>query len=1086
MLERMDEAPETPLTCPRCGSPLPPAARFCPRCGQPLAFPTTEERRVVTIMFADLVGSTALAAAIDPERFREVLGAFYRLASTELESLRGRAEKFIGDAVMAVFGLPQTHEDDALRAVRAALLIRDGTSRLGEELGLPHPLRVHVGINSGPVATGSGPSDQLLVSGAPVNLAARLQEAARVGEILVGETTWLLTRNSVEFGPPRTVPAAGFSEEVRAWPVIALSTRSTRRTIPLVDRRRELALLFDTFERAREASRPHLFTLLGEPGIGKTRLVDEFVAGLPDGAKVLSGRASPFDEDATFAPLAEMIRRELEVEPGAPVSEVQKKLNDIVSGCCDPTEIEQTVARLGLALGLDRETATAEPQESGREDSWALALGRLQAKLGGEGSGGRMARTAEIRAGVIALLTGLTRTGPVVIVFDDLHLAQPALLELIEGVIAGARRLPLLVACVARDDLLEHRPGWGGGLSDSATLRLEPLRLAEAKDLARAAGESLDDATAERIAIQTGGNPFFIIETTGMLLQKHPEHRTGVAHSHVLPPTVQAVVASRIDHLPEDARDLVRKASVFARSTFDLSQLALITEPKGEILRTLEDEEVLVHDPDRSGVWRFRHEMLREVAYESLPKRERLRLHLQVADGLDANEPGQWPQAVAYHLEQAALASLDLDPPNRTLPNRAVKALVRAGDLARRRIESSAAIDLYERALVLAGPEDTWGPREARILTYIGEARYWLGEYKTAVASLSKALEVGKDDVWTRAHACRFLGDLALNFEGDVDRATELFNQAQEAARASGDPWILARTLLMAGWAPYWRNDLATARTMFEEALSIVRSNKEGDLWAEARALISLTSVISPVGDETECLTLAEEALELGRKMGDAFTTAVAQETVGNSLRRMGRFDEAVPHLEGAVRTFRELGARWELASALGDRGLVRRLQRDLDAAFPDIQESLELCKKIGERSLVAWTASEMIRLLLAKGDRAGAERVLDDPAVWPDQAEPGSREYLLFAEAAVALADGDWARARLRAVDLLDIAHTIGWANLVAARVWWVGRIFGPEAAGGEDAVEQARKTLEANHWVQGLLEPEFVLESIAAEPAR
>ena len=282
-------------------------------------------------------------------------------------------------------------------------------------------------------------------------------------------------------------------------------------------------------------------------------------------------------------------------------------------------------------------------------------------------------------------------------VFDDLQFAQPALLELIESVMAAARRLSLFVICVARDDLLDHRPGWGGGLSDSATLRLEPLRPAEAKDLARAAGEGLDDATAERIAIQTGGNPFFIIETTGMLLQRHAEHQTGIVHSHVLPPTVQAVVASRIDHLPDDARELLRKASVFARSTFSISELALIAEPKEDILRTLEEEEVLVRDQDRPGVWRFRHEMLRDVAYESLPKRERLRLHVQVADGLELEDPGRWPQVVAWHLEQAALASLDLDPQDRTLADRAVKALSRAGDVARRRIESRAAIDLYER-----------------------------------------------------------------------------------------------------------------------------------------------------------------------------------------------------------------------------------------------------------------------------------------------------------------------------------------------------------------------------------------------------
>jgi class 3 adenylate cyclase/tetratricopeptide (TPR) repeat protein len=1065
----MDQAPQPPLTCPRCGAPLPPDARFCPRCGAPVALLITEERRVVTIIFADIVGSTRLAALLDPERFREVIGAFYNLASAELESLRGRAEKFVGDAVMAVFGLPQTHDDDALRAVRAAVMIRDRALALGRDLGLPHPLQVHVGINSGPVATGSGPTDQFLVSGAPVNLAARLQEAASAGEILVGETTWQLTRDAVEFGPGRTVPAVGFQNDVPAWPVVSLSTRSTRRTIPLVDRRRELALLNDTFERVKETSRPHLFAVLGEPGIGKSRLVDEFVACLPDDVKVMSGRASPFEEDSTLAPLAEMIRHQLEVAPDASADDVQKRLKEIVSGCCDPSEIDRTVARLGLALGLESESVGGEMPVTEHEEGWSMALGRLQAKLGAEG-GGRMYRMAEIRSGLLALLEGLSRNGPVVMVFENLHLAQPGLLELIESVMARARRIPLLLVCVARDHLLENRPGWGGGFPDAAALRLEPLHLAEAKDLARAAGESLDEHTAERIAVQTGGNPFFIVETTGMLLQKHSEHAAGVAHGHVLPPTVQAVVASRIDHLSEEERDLVRKASVFARSTFDLSDLALITEANEKLLRALEDEELLVRDAERPGVWRFRHDMLRDVAYESLPKRERLRLHLQVAEGLEREEPGRWPHVVAWHLAQAAWASLDLDPQDRTLADRAVKALAKAGDIARRRIESRAAIDLYERALALAGPEDTWREREARILTFIGEARYWLGEHRAAVASLSKALAVGGEDVWTRAHACRFLGDLALNYEADIDRASAFFEQALVAARATGDPWTLARTLLMAGWAPYWRDDLATARGMFEEALQVVRNNPEDDPWAEARALISLTSVISPVGDEGECLALAEEALELGHKTSDAFTTAVAEETIGNSLRRMGRYEEALPHTEEAVRTFRDLGARWELASALGDRGIVRRLLGDLTTAQTDLQDALDLCKKLGARSLVVWTAMELIRVFLSQGDRQSAGQVMDDPAAWPDRAEPGARESLLVAETLIALADGDDDRARQRSLELLELSRSLGWPNVVASRVWWVGRIFSSEAAGGEEAVEEARKTLEAAHWVQNL----------------
>ncbi len=1064
---------ESPGVCTRCGEPLPPDARFCPNCGAPVAALSTEERKVVTVMFADLVGSTKLSTRLDPERFRQVTAAFFGAVSEELESLRGRAEKFVGDAVMAVFGVPHAHDDDAVRAVRAGLSIRDRVGRLGQSLGLPTPLRVHVGVNTGAVATGSGPIDQLLVTGAAVNMAARLQEAAQPDEILVGETTWQLTRESVEYGAARSVPAEGFGEDISAWPVVSLSPRSTRRTIPLVDRRRELSLLVDTFERVRETSRPHLFTLLGETGIGKSRLVDEFLAGLPEEVKVLSGRASPFGEEVTFAPLADMIRQELGHPDGVTPSEIRRSLAGAVARVVDPSQVDQIVARLGLALGLE-----GDGGDPGAEDEWSIVLGRLQTHLGSEG-GGRLYRIAEIRAGLLGYLQGLSVHGPLVMVFEDIHEAQPALLDLIEGMIGRGRRLPLLVVCVGRDHLVELRSGWGGGLSDAITLRLEPLAPKDARELALAAGESLDEETAARIVTQTGGNPFFIVETTGMLMQEHPEHALGARHTHLLPPTVQAVVAARIDHLPDEARDMVRKASVFARSTFDLSDLALITEANEEILRVLEDEELLVPDDSRAGAWRFRHEMLRDVAYESLAKRDRLRLHLQVAEGLERQEPGRWPQIVAWHLEQAARASVDLDPADRTLPNRAVEALARAGDVARRRIESRKAIDLYERALSLAGPEDGWTEREAKILTFMGEARYWLGEYRAAVSTLTKALDVGGESAWVRAHACRFLGDLALNFEADPDRASLLFDQALTAARATNDPWTLARTLLMAGWAPYWRTDLVSARAMFEEALPIARANPKGDTRAEARALISLTSCISPVGDEEDCLRLGREALELGQKMGDPFTAAVASESLGNSLRRTWQLEEALPHLEEAARVFRELGARWELASALGEIGEVRRLMSDLPAAEQNFREALDLCTKLGERSLVAWTAAQLIRVLLARGEDAAAERILEDPSVWVDSAEPTD---LLLAEGIVSLARGDRDRALERFSRLLESERKTGWRNTIAARVWLVGSLFGPDAAGGERAVEEARATLQAAHWIHAIKEPDLATRRVEA----
>jgi class 3 adenylate cyclase len=324
-------------TCVWCGSPLPPGARFCPSCGAPVAslgdaagtaagsVASITERKVVTVLFADLVRSTELAAALDPERFSEVMSAFFQMVERELTSLRGRTEKFVGDAVLSVFGVPHAHEDDALRAVRAALIISDRTARLGEQLDLPEPLRVRVGINSGPVAAGpeatgwTVASVRPLISGATVNLAARLQQAADPGEILVGDTTQQLVRNAVEFGELRDVEAKGFGAPVHGWPVAGLGPRSRRRTIPLVGRRAELQLLEQTFDRVRESGHSCLATVLGEPGVGKSRLVDEFLVQLPSDVTVLTGRSSEFEEDPTFAPLAEMLRRELSLDRDAPV-----------------------------------------------------------------------------------------------------------------------------------------------------------------------------------------------------------------------------------------------------------------------------------------------------------------------------------------------------------------------------------------------------------------------------------------------------------------------------------------------------------------------------------------------------------------------------------------------------------------------------------------------------------------------------------------------------------------------------------------------------------------------------------------------
>ncbi len=1019
-----------------------------------MSVPAASERRVVSVVFVDLAGSTGLAARLDPERFREVLAAFHSMVSEEITALGGRAEGFIGDAVLGVFGVPTLHDDDAVRAIRAALAVVRRTTRLAGELKLPMPLRVRVGVNTGAVAVGT-PTDRNLVIGAEVNLGARLQQAAEPGEILAGETTRQLTAGSVAYDPVRMIEAKGFDEALLAWPVTGLGAGGRPTSAPLVNRLREMALLTDTFERMQERGRAHLVTLLGEPGIGKTRLVEEFLGTLPQDVTVLAGRSSPFEEEVTFWPLAQMLYRQIGEERDAPPEKILERLRDVVAGWVDADEVDLAVRRLGFTLGI-----------------------------GDAGSEENRYHAAEVRRGVLVMLTGLASRGPLVLVFEDLHQSDPLLLDLIEQLAKEARKVPLMIVCEARWEFLEERPNWAGGLADAVTLWVEPLAPAHAAELAAIAG-ALGADEAERVAQHAGGNPFFIVEITGMLRREErrlPDGAWGPASTgRLLPATVQAVIASRIDQLAPQARELVRRASVFPRGRFDLEELSLLVEPRKDLLAEAEDDGLLVRDEERPTVWRFGSDVLRDVAYDSLAKRERQRLHLRVANKLSEDEEAdRFPRTVAFHLEQAARAALDLDPRDRTLAERAAEALAHAGDLARRRIESRAAADLYERALALSGQSDAWDEREAWILSRLGETRYWLGEFEPAEGAFRRALEVGGDrSDRVCAHASRFLADIMLTIRGDAGPAEELFERALAAARRVGEPYSLARTLLMAGWAPFWQNDLVRAEAMFREALAVARLDEHRDVWAESRALVGLANVISPTGDEEEALAVGLEALAVGEEGEQAFTAAVARETVAASLRRLMRLDQAREHADAAIGTLRELGARWELASALSDRGVIHRLAGRMDEAETDLRESFLLCRDLDERALVTWTAAELARILAQRGDPASARQILGDPAARIAESEPGSATALLMAEAVTALAEGDRETALRRSLAALELERSAhGVPNPLAAQVWWTARLFGEHQVGGASEAERARRLLKERGWEQALAEPDMVAE--------
>jgi class 3 adenylate cyclase/tetratricopeptide (TPR) repeat protein len=930
------------MTCSVCGRPLPDGARFCPNCGASVGpLVGTEERKVVTVLFADIVDSTGLGARLDAERARELLGQFFGAASEELLALRGRPEKFIGDAVMAVFGLPLVHEDDALRAVRAALGIRARTRRLGEAAGLPVPLEVRIGIESGEAAMGRNPSGQVLVTGQVVNAAARLQSAGQPGQILAGSTAYALTKDSVSFGRRRRVKAKGFDAALDAYPVEGLSTRSARRTIPFVGRASEQAVLDQSLGLASSTGRPVLVTVVGEPGIGKSRLADELAAGVGALVAVLRGRPRSTTDSATFSPATAIVRDLAGIEAGDTPDKVRRLLRGLVDRWSEPADADRTAQRLALLFGM------AE-----RSDEAAFV--------------------SDVQAGFIALVDGMARDHPVILIFEDTHSLQPPMLDLIERLASTGRTGPrrALILALARNELLELRPSWGATSGNAVLLRLDPLSSADSIHLVRHAGAGITDTQAVEIAERAGGNPFFIIETTGMLMTNGAGTGSG-AHA-AIPPTVQAVVSARLDALPARLRELARRAAVFMYD-FDREELAVVDKDATmEELQQLEESELIVRDKMASGAptWRMRHATLKDVAYASLPKRERLRLHTLVARYLV--DRGHRATA-ADHFELAARASLDLDPNDRTAPDRAAGALLVAGDRARRRMEIRSAIDRYDRALVMAGSEDGWAVREARILAGLGEVRYWLGEYRLASEALTRAVSLAEahDDDFALALALRFLGDIAINFEADVDKAEKLLERSLRAAEKLGDSMAIVRTLLFAGWVPWTRGRYDEAEVIWRRALDLVAPN---DHWARVRALTALSINRGEMKDLEGALELIDEARALAEEIGDQFSIANTSVQKGRVLDDLGRHEEALPWFDRGVAIFSELGARWELADARAARGIAKRELGRLEEAEEDLRYAIRIAEELGDRQLPGWTWRALAKVSELRGDKVAAE----------------------------------------------------------------------------------------------------------------
>ncbi|HEY6594936.1 MAG TPA: adenylate/guanylate cyclase domain-containing protein, partial [Asanoa sp.] len=607
--------------CGACGKFGPDDARFCSACGSPLAAAPLFDRRArktVTAVFADIAGSTELGDRLDPEAVRQVLSRYFRTTRRVLARHGGTVEKFIGDAVMAVFGIPVVHEDDALRATRAAVEMADSLRTLNEELERRWEvsLEVRIGVNTGEVVTGDPSGGQGFATGDAINLAARLQQAAEPGEILIGETTRRLLGDRVTVAEVAPFLVKGKRGPVSAARVLAVASDSPSPSAimgsPFVGREVELRLLRETFERCVAERACRVVTVLGVPGIGKSRLVRELLDEIRTGAGIVVGRCPPYGEGITYLPLLDIVRQ---LAPAGPAD-----LTALVEG--EP-EGDLIADRIAGAVGF---SATSAP-------------------------------TAETNWAVRKLFEALARHRPLVVVLDDLHWAEPTFLDLIEHVAGSARDIPLMVVCLARPELLDARPGWQSASDNATTVRLEPLADKEAAALLERGlrAHVVDQQTGRRALEAAEGNPLFLEQ----LLAIQAEHGEELG----MPPTVQAVLAARIDRLPPAERTVVQRASVQGRAFSRRALAELVGERNlatlDATLGALQRRELVQPDPRAFGGddgLRFAHGLIRDAAYRFLPKQTRSELHERLAIWLDraAGRPlGEQEEVVGYHLEQA-------------------------------------------------------------------------------------------------------------------------------------------------------------------------------------------------------------------------------------------------------------------------------------------------------------------------------------------------------------------------------------------------------------------------------------------------